>query len=80
MQSVYTVAVICTLATMVVAQVSEDLSAEKTHYDDDGEVDAEKRARFAFAKRSPYRHFAFAKRAYPYGFAFAKRDYYSSFA
>ncbi|PIC45934.1 hypothetical protein B9Z55_005791 [Caenorhabditis nigoni] len=40
----------------------------------------EKRARYGFAKRSPYRTFAFAKRASPYGFAFAKRGQFSSFA
>ncbi|KHJ76849.1 hypothetical protein OESDEN_23531 [Oesophagostomum dentatum] len=52
MQSMFTVAIACALATMLLAQqVADDISADK-------------RVRsFAFAKRSPYRQFAFAKRS-----------------
>ncbi|KAL6735388.1 hypothetical protein Aduo_005834 [Ancylostoma duodenale] len=78
MQSVFTVAIVCCLATLLLAQqVADDMSAEK-------------RVRsFAFAKRSPYRQFAFAKRSDDEDegevekrarFAFAKRSPYRQFA
>ncbi|VDK64050.1 unnamed protein product [Cylicostephanus goldi] len=52
MHTMFTVALACTLATLLLAQQMED------------ELSADKRVRsFAFAKRSPYRQFAFAKRS-----------------
>ncbi|ETN73932.1 hypothetical protein NECAME_13310 [Necator americanus] len=78
MQSMFTLAFVCTLTTMLLAQQVVD------------DVTAEKRVRsFAFAKRSPYRQFAFAKRSEDDDeeevekrarFAFAKRSPYRQFA
>ncbi|XGW12978.1 hypothetical protein V3C99_013546 [Haemonchus contortus] len=80
MQSTFTVVLVCTLASMILAQQMID------------DVPAEKRMRsFAFAKRSPYRQFAFAKRSDEVveddgelekraRFAFAKRSPYRQFA